>query len=72
MSDKQKKTPFTLVLPDGSSPLKARPQMFIEQTTAPAQANLDDLARAEGVRREADEFMKEHLIQSLRGKIGGF
>ena len=46
--------------------------MFIEQTTAPAQANLDDLARAEAVRREADEFMKEHLIQSLRGKIGGF
>ncbi|MCG6504104.1 hypothetical protein OP500_03200 [Kingella sp. SNUBH-2017] len=67
-----KKAKFTLVLPDGSSPLKAPREVFIEQSTQSNQADLNELARAEAVRREADEFMKEHLIQSLRGKIGGF
>ena len=67
-----KKAKFTLVLPTAARRSKAPREVFIEQSTQSNQADLNELARAEAVRREADEFMKEHLIQSLRGKIGGF
>lgn len=67
-----KKAKFTLVLPDGSSPLKAPREVFIEQSTQSKQADLNELARAEAVRREADDLMKEHLIRSLRGQLGKF